>query len=88
MSTEQTQDTHVEKPRLSITSVEQETLDFIRKFIAEHGYAPSVKDMCGEFKVTSTAVLGRLNRLERKGFIMRSTRLARAIRVTDVGAAS
>lgn len=56
----------------TLAPVQRQTLDFLRKFLAEKGYAPSLKDIA-EFigvKSASTAHF-HLERLENKGFIRR-----------------
>lgn len=57
-------------------------LDFVKRYIAEHGYPPAmrnIRDGCG---ISSTSVvLYNLGRLQDKGFIHRDLENARAIRV-------
>jgi len=56
----------------TLAPVQRQTLEFLRKFLAEKGYAPSLKDIA-EFigvKSASTAHF-HLERLEQKGFIRR-----------------
>lgn len=69
----------IEDPNSSFQSstlapVQRQTLEFLRKFLAEKGYAPSLKDIA-EFigvKSASTAHF-HLERLVNKGFIRRGT---------------
>lgn len=56
----------------TLAPVQRQTLEFLRKFLADKGYAPSLKDIA-EFigvKSASTAHF-HLERLENKGFIRR-----------------
>lgn len=58
----------------TLAPVQRQTLEFLRNFLAEKGYAPSLKDIA-EFigvKSPSTAHF-HLERLENKGFIRRGT---------------
>jgi repressor LexA len=58
----------------TLAPVQRQTLEFLRKFLADKGYAPSLKDIA-EFigvKSASTAHF-HLERLENKGFIRRGT---------------
>jgi repressor LexA len=56
----------------SIAPVQRETLRFLRNFIAEHGYAPSLKDIAVHIGVRSPSTAHfHLSRLESKGFIRR-----------------
>lgn len=69
---------------LALTDIQRATLDFIAGHIAEHGYAPSIREIgeaCGGVK--TNAVQDRLVALERKGYISRANGKARAIRVLE-----
>ena len=58
----------------TLAPVQRQTLEFLRNFLADKGYAPSLKDIA-EFigvKSASTAHF-HLERLENKGFIRRGT---------------
>lgn len=53
-----------------LTSQQQKLLDTIKKFIANHGYAPTIRELCKEMSLSSTAtVYVHLNNLEKKGAI-------------------
>lgn len=56
----------------SLAPVQRETLQFMRNFISEHGYAPSLKDIAIHIGVRSPSTAHfHLSRLESKGFIKR-----------------
>ena len=56
----------------------------IVKFIKEHGYSPSVRELCGILGKSSTATIQyRLNSLGKKGFIKTSSGEKRTIQVTS-----
>lgn len=56
----------------TLAPVQRKTLEFLRNFIAEHGFAPTLKDICSSIgaKSPSTAHF-HLERLEKKGFLRR-----------------
>jgi len=56
----------------TLAPVQRQTLDFIKYFIAEKGYAPSLKDIAQHIGVRSASTAHfHLERLEQKGFIRR-----------------
>lgn len=56
----------------SLAPVQRETLEFLRQFIAERGYAPTLKDIAVSIGVRSPSTAHfHLGRLEDKGFIRR-----------------
>ena len=68
------------KPGLSETR--QRILEFIRTFIDEHGYAPTVRDILKGCNLSSTAVVQHhLNVLEREGLIDRDPKVFRSIQL-------
>ena len=55
-------------------------LEFLRAYIAEHGFAPTHRDICKHFGIVSpNGVHGHLHSLEAKGYIRRIPNVARAI---------
>lgn len=57
---------------------------FIREFISDRGYAPTVRDIVRGCNLSSTAVAQHhLNVLEREGHIHRDPEVFRSIRLTD-----
>ncbi|MBX3161526.1 MAG: transcriptional repressor LexA [Polyangiaceae bacterium] len=67
-----------------LTKRQEQTLDFIRKCIEEHGYPPTLREI-GEFMgIRSTnGVNDHLRALERKGYLRREDMKSRALRVVD-----
>jgi len=59
-------------PVQSLAPVQRDTLEFLRNYITNKGYAPTLKDICTHIgaKSPSTAFF-HLSRLEEKGFIVR-----------------
>lgn len=53
-----------------LTNQQQKLLDKIKRFIVAHGYAPTVRELCEEMNLSSTATVQvHLNNLEKKGYI-------------------
>ena len=70
------------KPGISETR--QRIRRFIRDFIEERGYAPTVRDILKGCKLSSTAVVQHhLNVLEREGYIHRDPEVFRSIQLLD-----
>jgi len=56
----------------TLAPVQRQTLAFLRNFLAEHGYAPTLKDIAEHIGVKSLSTAHfHLERLEDKGFIRR-----------------
>jgi repressor LexA len=67
-----------------LSARQEAILDFMRKFIDEHDYPPSIRDIqlgCG---ISSTSVVDyNLKALEKAGFIRRDREVSRAIELLD-----
>lgn len=58
----------------TLAPVQRQTLEFLRNFLADKGYAPSLKDIADFIGVKSPSTAHfHLERLENKGFIRRGT---------------
>lgn len=65
-----------------ITKNQQETLDFIKKYLVENGYAPTVTEIKDHFKLASLrSVTQRIDALQRKGLIVREKYKQRGIKL-------
>ena len=66
-----------------LSNTRQKIFQFIRDFLDEHGYAPTVRDIVKGCSLSSTAVVQHhLNVLEREGHIRRDPEVFRSIRLT------
>jgi len=66
-----------------ISGTRENILKFIRDFIDERGYAPTVRDITRGCSLSSTAVVQHhLNVLEREGHIRRDPEVVRSIQLT------
>ena len=63
---------------------QQSILDFLRHFIREKNYPPSIRDIQEECSISSTSVVDyNLKALERMGYIHRDREVSRAIELLD-----
>lgn len=59
-------------------------LEYLRSYIAEHGYAPTLKEIGEHFEIrSSNGVNDHLRALERKGLITRERKRSRAISIVE-----
>ncbi len=59
-------------------------IDFIRHFLADKGYPPSIRDIAGGCEISSTSVVSyNLNILEKEGYIRRHPEVSRGIELLD-----
>ena len=64
----------------NLTRKQEETLEFIKKFMVSHGYPPSVREICAGMNLSSPATAhSHLTQLEDKGFIRKQNSKFRTI---------
>ena len=69
-----------------LSQKQQSILDFLRSFLDEHDYPPSIRDIQQGCDISSTSVVDyNLKRLEEKGLIRRDREVSRAIELLDAG---
>jgi repressor LexA len=69
-----------------LSAKQQGILDFLREFIDEKTYPPSIRDIQAGCSISSTSVVDyNLKRLEEKGYIRRDREVSRAIELTTAG---
>ena len=65
-----------------LTKRQHEVLDFVKGYIDEHGFGPSLRDICAFFSINGpNNARKHLDSLEKKGFIKREPRKSRAIEI-------
>ena len=70
----------------NLTSRQREVIAFIRRHQAEHGYAPTIREIGDALGIRSTnGVNDHLKALERKGCLVRTPSSPRTIRILEVG---
>jgi len=67
----------------SLTPRQRAVLDWIKRFIAEHGMPPTVREIGGAFQIKSSSAFYLLKELERKGAVERGRMGARSLVVKD-----
>ena len=64
----------------NITNKQNETLTFIKKYMVEHGFPPSVREICKGMNLSSPATVhAHLKQLEKKGIIRKEASKFRTI---------
>ena len=66
---------------MELTSRQKEIFDFIKGFIKEKGFPPSVREIGEHFHVYPRAVFDHLKALERKGYLRRRSSMSRGLEV-------
>jgi repressor LexA len=71
-------------PTGKITKKQEEILTYIKKEILDHGYPPSVREICEAVHLKSTSsVHAHLETMEKNGYIRRDPTKPRAIEIID-----
>ncbi len=69
--------------RLPLTARQREILEFIRKFTAQAGYPPTVREIGAHFGFVPRSVFDHLKALERKGYLRREATKSRSLQILD-----
>lgn len=65
-----------------LTNQQEKMLDIIKKYIVNHGYSPTVRELCQEMNLSSTATVQvHLTNLEKKGYIKKEESKNRTIEI-------
>ena len=65
-----------------ITKRQLEVLDFIKKYIVEHGFPPSIREICDALKLSSPATVHtHLNNLVKNGYLKKTNSKFRTLEV-------
>ncbi len=65
-----------------LTNQQEKMLDIIKKYVVAHGYSPTVRELCQEMNLSSTATVQvHLNNLEKKGYIKKEESKNRTIEI-------
>ena len=69
---------------MPLTRRQNEILDYVRSFLSQHGYSPTLEEIAHHFRLASlNGVFKHLRALEERGFIRRLSNQARSIQVLD-----
>jgi repressor LexA len=66
---------------MELTSRQREVFNFVRTFIKERGYPPSVREIGVHFDIYPRAAFDHLKALERKGYLKRQGSMSRGLEV-------
>ena len=70
-----------------LSDKQQRILEFVQRFLDEHDYPPSIRDIQHGCSISSTSVVDyNLKRLEERGLIRRDREISRAIQLPGAGA--
>ena len=65
-----------------LTKRQKQVLEFIRQFIEEHEFPPTIRDIAGRFKMSVRAAYDHVRAIEKKGYIKRDKKRNRAIELS------
>lgn len=69
---------------MPLTKRQRDILDFLRKYLQQNNYAPSLEEIANHFDIASlNAVYKHLQILEERGFISRQSNRARSIKILE-----
>ncbi|HEV8664051.1 MAG TPA: transcriptional repressor LexA [Candidatus Methylomirabilis sp.] len=66
-----------------LTPRQREVLEFIKRFLEEQGYPPTVREIGRHFGFVPRSVFDHLKALERKGYLKREATKSRSLQITD-----
>jgi len=66
---------------MELTSRQKEVFNFVKAFIRERGFPPSVREIGQEFHIYPRAVFDHLKALEKKGYLKRRGSMSRGLEV-------
>jgi len=69
--------------RKELTNRQRKVLDFITSYLRDTGYPPTVREIAGEFGISSKGAYDHLIAIEKKGYIRRDPAKPRAIELMD-----
>ena len=73
-------------PSKPLTMTQRSTLDFIVRFIAEHGYSPSYRVIATHFGISQSSAYERVTGLVDAGMIQPRGPIASRLALTEAGA--
>lgn len=66
-----------------LTTRQREVLEFIKRFLEDQGYPPTVREIGRHFGFVPRSVFDHLKALERKGYLKRQATKSRSLQITD-----
>lgn len=72
-------------PEVKLSARQEAILDFIRRFIEENGYPPTIRQIGSACGISSTSVVNyNLNKLESEGLLVRDREVSRGLRLPSL----
>ncbi len=72
-------------PEIKLSARQEAILDFIRRFIEENGYPPTIRQIGSACGISSTSVVNyNLNKLESEGLLVRDREVSRGLRLPSL----
>jgi repressor LexA len=71
--------------RPQLTHRQKEVLEFIKEFASEHGYSPTMREICGRFGFQPRAATNHVDALVRKGYLTKQPMTSRSLEVVGFG---
>jgi len=72
------------RPSLPLTDRQRDVLEYVRLFMRQRGFPPTVRDAAAEFGIQTNAIVGHLKALQAKRYIERDFAIARGIRIVPI----
>ena len=66
---------------MELTSRQKEIFDFVRAFVRERSFPPSVREIAKHFNIYPRAVFDHLKALEKKGYLKRQALMSRGLEI-------
>jgi repressor LexA len=66
---------------MELTSRQREVFNFVRSFVRERSYPPSVREIAKHFNIYPRAAFDHLKALEKKGYLKRRTSMSRGLEI-------
>jgi repressor LexA len=67
--------------RAQLTARQSEVLEFIKVFLRENGYSPTMREICARFRFMPRAATNHVNALVRKGYLTKKPLTSRSLEV-------
>jgi repressor LexA len=67
----------------TLTIRQKQILEFLRNYLAENGYPPSLREAAGHFKINLGTIQDHLKALTRKGYLVREGQRSRGLRLAS-----
>jgi repressor LexA len=71
-------------PEVKLSVRQEAILEYIERFVSQHGYPPTIREIGKACNISSTSVVNyNLNKLEREGLLLRDKDVSRGLRLAE-----